>query len=480
MKNNNFININKKLGVSTKWTFLEGFAVYGGSEVYEIYKFGETIDFDDKDNPYYKEREKSEEIRKKMAKTHFVIKNFSGSHKYLDKKYFINNSAQNSEKYPDHTEDIIAYLRKVVNSKYVFWDLERYFKLEDHFSLWKIFSFYSFNGRENTIFLGGDIHPLPVVKKWVERYEDFKVRYRDLWKQLHYSVKIPNGIFAKYSKPILLSGSLDVSYAMRDIEGYKEGWEDVLREGMSLKFDSRFYDDVECIFIEEEGRLDREHTIKTLPSQMRKEVREYIKNYLVSFMIERIKLSFKDSSELLSIEDEKEFIKLFDVKARYPEFDNVGGIFFKAKLGTIKMYSDDVSPDFEKLDKINFFDNIEPNDIIRGGNFLDIMVPSWKTPRIWLGFHIPLDTIRNALKYYRYCDGIESAIKLILTGHYINKEDDHNLPLDFSVKAININTGKLVDISALFEYDSVGRFVDTSYAYHVAKYLVRFHTINDL
>lgn len=64
MINNNLININKKLGVSTKWTFLEGFSVYGGGEIYEVYKFGETLDFEDKDNPYYKEREKSEKNKK--------------------------------------------------------------------------------------------------------------------------------------------------------------------------------------------------------------------------------------------------------------------------------------------------------------------------------------------------------------------------------------------------------------------------------
>ena len=50
--NNNLININKKLGVSTKWTFLEGFSVYGGGEIYEVYKFGETLDFADENNSF--------------------------------------------------------------------------------------------------------------------------------------------------------------------------------------------------------------------------------------------------------------------------------------------------------------------------------------------------------------------------------------------------------------------------------------------
>ena len=113
--------------------------------------------------------------------------------------------------------------------------------------------------------------------------------------------------------------------------------------------------------------------------------------------------------------------------------------------------------------------------------FLNIMVPSWKTPGIWLGFHIPITTIRDLLKYYRYCgNGIHSAIQQILTGQYINKEDSRDLPLDYTVHAININTGKIVDISSLFEYDSIGRFVDNSYAYHVAKYMVEYSTIKDL
>ena len=65
-------------------------------------------------------------------------------------------------------------------------------------------------------------------------------------------------------------------------------------------------------------------------------------------MIERLELGFKDTSELLAIEDDEEFIKLFDVKARYPEFDNEGGIFFKAKLGNHTMYSTKyVSPDLK-------------------------------------------------------------------------------------------------------------------------------------
>lgn len=490
MKNNNLININKKLGVSTKWTFLEGFSTSGLGEKVEVYKFGNTINYlhclhikdnDQSDNSYYKSRERSEEIRGSMTIFLFVIKFYTDTNCIVN-KYYVSTTAQNSEKYPHHVEDIISYFRRNARSKHLFWNLERYFKLEEYRSLWQIFAFYSFDWGKDTFFLASEIQPLPVVKKWVKRYGDFKVRYRDLRGQLHYSVKIPNGIFGKYSKPIELSGSLDASYVLRDIEGRKEGWEDILRQGMTSRFDSRFCDDVKCIFIEEEGRLDRERNIKDLPSQMRKEVKDYIKEYLISYMTERIKLSFRDSSELLTIEDDEEFVKLFDVKARYPEFDNTGGIFFKAKLGNHTMYSTKyVSPDFEKLGKINFFDNIEPNDIIRGGNFLDILVPSWKTPGIWLGFHIPLDTIRNVLKYYRYCgEGIESAIKLILIGQYINKEDSRDLPLDYVVKAININTEKLVDISSLFEYDSIGRFVDTSYAYHVAKYMVEFSTIKEL
>lgn len=126
--NNNLININKKLGVSTKWTFLEGFAIYGGGEIYEVYKFGETLDFADENNSFFKEREESEEIRRMMTKTHFVIRSFSGGRKYLDKKYFINTQAKNSEKYPHHVEDIIAYLRKVVSSKIYILELGKIFQ----------------------------------------------------------------------------------------------------------------------------------------------------------------------------------------------------------------------------------------------------------------------------------------------------------------------------------------------------------------
>ena len=207
MINNNLININKKLGVSTKWTFLEGFSVYGGGEIYEVYKFGETLDFEDKDNPYYKEREKSEKIRRMMTKTHFIIRNFSGSHKYLDKKYFINTQAQKSEKYPHHAEDIISYLRKVVNSKYVFWDLEQYFRLEEYESIWNIYSFSSLDWRKGTS-LASNAFPLPVIKTWVKRWDNLKTQYNDLWARLIFSVNIPDGIFEMYSKPIIVAKPL--------------------------------------------------------------------------------------------------------------------------------------------------------------------------------------------------------------------------------------------------------------------------------
>ena len=82
--------------------------------------------------------------------------------------------------------------------------------------------------------------------------------------------------------------------------------------------------------LEEEGRMDREKDIRFFPSKMRKEIIEFFTDKLSSFMIERLELGFKDTSELLAIEDDEEFIKLFDVKARYPEFDNEGGIFFKS------------------------------------------------------------------------------------------------------------------------------------------------------
>lgn len=480
--NNNLININKKLGVSTKWTFLEGFAVYGGGEIYEVYKFGETLDFNDKENPFYKEREKSEEIRRMMTKTHFVIRSFAGGRKYLDKKYFINTQAQKSEKYPHHTEDIIAYLRKVVNSKYVFWDLEKYFRYEEYESLWDIYSFSSLDWRKGTS-LASNAFPLPVIKTWVKRWDKLKISYNDLWARLVFSVNIPDGVFEMYSKPIKVSGGISLSYILNDVRRieFKEGWKEVLRKGIQDKLKDKPEDNLAVTLLEEEGRMDREKDIRFFPSKMRKEIIDFFTDKLASFMIERLELGFKDVSELLNIEDDEEFVKLFDVKARYPEFDNTGGIFFKAKLGNHTMYSNDVSPDFEKIEKIHFFDNLEPNDIIRGGNFLDILVPSWKTPGIWIGFHIPLDTIRNALKYYRYCgEGIKSAIKLILIGQYINKEDSRDLPLDYIVKAININTGMMVDISALFEYDSIGRFVDNTYAYYVVKDMLEFSTIKEL
>lgn len=374
MKNNNLININKKLGVSTKWTFLEGFSVYEGGEIYEVYKFGETLEFGEESNPFFKEKEESEEIRRLMTKSHFVIRSFTGGRKYLDKKYFINTQAKNSEKYPHHVEDIIAYLRKVVNSKYVFWDLEKYFRMEEYSSYWDIFPLYF---SEDYGICGGETYTPPVFKKYVEKITEERVEIDHLFYG-NIFFKLPEGIPGRYSSPVSCSlcvSFLDIIYKTLqewDRCGSRpDDWEERIKNIFKNIIDSRVKD----LKIFDERKKGRQSNFDILPHQMRKEIKEFLYT-LYKIVLKRAEEKLANAQNLLSCENEKDmlynFEKQLDTSPEKKDF-----LTFRVENHKINLLD---YGDKEKLQKII------PGRLTHWSDEYTIMIEDPRNPKIFIGF----------------------------------------------------------------------------------------------
>lgn len=374
MKNNNLININKKLGVSTKWTFLEGLSVYGGGEIYEIYKFGETLDFADENNSFFKEREESEEIRRMMTKTHFVIRSFAGERKYLDKKYFINTQARNSEKYPHHIEDIIAYLRKVVNSKYVFWDLEKYFRMEEYSSYWDIFPLYF---SEDYGLCGGETYTPPVFKKYVEKIADERVEIDHLFCG-NIFFKLPEGIPGRYSSPVSCSlcvSFLDIIYKTLqewDRCGSRpDDWEERIKNIFKNIIDGRVKD----LKIFDERKKRRQSNFDILPHQMRKEIKEFLYT-LYKIVLKRAEEKLANAQNLLTCENEKDMLYNFE-KQLDTSPEKKDSLTFRVENHKINLLD---YGDKEKLKKII------PGRLTHWSDEYTIMIEDPRNPKIFIGF----------------------------------------------------------------------------------------------
>lgn len=404
MKNNNLININKKLGVSTKWTFLEGFSVYGGGEIYEVYKFGETLDFTDENNSFFKEREESEEIRRMMTKTHFVIRSFTGGRKYLDKKYFINTQARNSEKYPHHIEDIISYLRKVVNSKYVFWDLEKYFRLEEYSSYWNIFPMYF---SEDYGICGGETYTPPVFKKYVEKITEERV-YIDhlLYSNIHF--RIPEGIPGRYNFPInctLYISCVDIIYKTLqewDRSGKRpDDWEDRIKDIFKKIIDSR----INNIKIYDERRPSRKSSFDILPHPMRREIKEYLYP-LYKYYLERSEEKLAKAQKLLTCENDKDmlynFEKQLDSSPVRKDF-----LTFRVENHTMNLLD---YGDKEKLKKII------PGRLTHWSDEYSIYIEDPRNPGIFIGFSFHKENL------VKFCDHIHKTPYEIIKDILSNKE----------------------------------------------------------
>lgn len=374
MKNNNLININKKLGVSTKWTFLEGFSVYGGGEIYEVYKFGETLEFGEESNPFFKEREESEEIRRMMTKSHFVIRSFAGGRKYLDKKYFMNTQARNSEKYPHHTEDIIAYLRKVVNSKYVFWDLEKYFRMEEYSSYWDIFPLYF---SEDYGICGGETYTPPVFKKYVEKITEERVEIDHLFCG-NIFFKLPEGIPGRYSSPVSCSlyvSFLDIIYKTLqewDRCGSRpDDWEERIKNIFKNIIDSRVKD----LKIFDERKKRRQSNFDILPHPMRKEIKEFLYT-LYKIVLKRAEEKLDNAQNFLTCEDEKDMLYNFE-KQLDASPEKKDSLTFRVENHKINLLD---HGDKEKLQKII------PARLTHWSDEYSILIEDPRNPKIFIGF----------------------------------------------------------------------------------------------
>lgn len=383
MKNNNLININKKLGVSTKWTFLEGFSVYGGGEIYEVYKFGETLEFGEESNPFFKEKEESEEIRRLMTKSHFVIRSFTEGRKYLDKKYFINTQAKNSEKYPHHVEDIIAYLRKVVNSKYVFWDLEKYFRMEEYSSYWDIFPLYF---SEDYGICGGETYTPPVFKKYVEKITEERVEIDHLFCG-NIFFKLPEGIPGRYSSPVSCSlyvSFLDIIYKTLqewDRCGSRpDDWEERIKNIFKNIIDSRVKD----LKIFDERKKRRQSNFDILPHQMRKKIKEFLYT-LYKIVLERAEEKLANSQNLLTCEDEKDMLYNFE-KQLDSSPEKKDSLTFRVENHKINLLD---YGDKEKLKKII------PGRLTHWSDEYTILIEDPRNPEIFIGFTFYKDNIAN-------------------------------------------------------------------------------------
>lgn len=372
--NNNLININKKLGVSTKWTFLEGFSVYGGGEIYEVYKFGETLEFGEESNSFFKEREESEEIRRMMTKTHFVIRSFTGGRKYLDKKYFINTQARNSEKYPHHTEDIIAYLRKVVNSKYVFWDLEKYFRMEEYSSYWDIFPLYF---SEDYGLCGGETYTPPVFKKYVEKITEERVEIDHLFCG-NIFFKLPEGIPGRYSSPVSCSlyvSFLDIIYKTLqewDRCGSRpDDWEGKIENIFKNIIDTRIKD----LKIYDERKKRRQSNFDILPHQMRKEIKDFLYT-LYKIVLERAEEKLANAQNFLTCENEKDMLYNFE-KHLDSSPERKDSLTFRVENHKINLLD---YGDKEKLKKII------PGRLTHWSDEYTILIEDPRNPKIFIGF----------------------------------------------------------------------------------------------
>ena len=146
---NGYVRINKLLGVSDKWIYLEGFVVRGDRHTsYEVYKFGLKTNYpDDLWGPYYyKGKEERQRLDKYNNTFQYIIKIKNRNDKYVTfekieivEKFYINHSAQWGEKYKDHIEDVIKYLREHVSHKLAYMTLEEYFKKEEYMTVFDIF-----------------------------------------------------------------------------------------------------------------------------------------------------------------------------------------------------------------------------------------------------------------------------------------------------------------------------------------------------
>jgi len=327
-------NINKKLGVSDKWAFLEGFQIGNGWENYEVYKFrnltefievcsltdmSETSGIEQSDFFSWKSRKESERIRKWASKTLIVIRVSEKGKKPQIKKYFINLEAQNSEKYPHQIEDIIRELRKKVSQKSIFFHLEKYFRLEKYYSFWEIFPkdeemrSFIYIEHEQTEMKYFSIHPYyggvytEGCKYEFENHIDFKSGKSYIESSLYF----PEGCQGFYSLPIeIYLNMTSLCCLIKDFvkenpyissKNFKIFFRDLINGNKNR---------LSVTAIENEKNYFDE--IYILPPQMRNEIIDMFTEELSDKVLEKVKILRENQKKLITCQDDSEISELFE------------------------------------------------------------------------------------------------------------------------------------------------------------------------
>ena len=327
-------NINKKLGLSDKWAFLEGFQIGNRWENYEVYKFrnltefieacsltgmSETSGIEQSDFFSWKSREESERIRKWASKTLIVIRVSEKGKKPQIKKYFINLEAQNSEKYPHQIEGIIKELRKEVSNKSIFFHLEKYFRLEKYYSFWEIFpkneemKNFVYIEHEQTEMKYFSIHPYyggvytEGCKYEFENYIDFRTVNSYLTSSLYFE----KGCEGFYSLPIEIY--LNMTSLCSAIKDFVKENPYISSKDFKNFFREMINENKNCLLVKAiENEENYYEGIYILPSRMRNEIIDMFTEELSDKVLEKVKILRENQKKLINSQDNYEISEIFE------------------------------------------------------------------------------------------------------------------------------------------------------------------------
>lgn len=331
---NRLENINKKLGVSDKWAFLEGFQIGNRWENYEVYKFrnlnnfievyslkdmSRTSGIEQSELYSWKSREESERIRKWASKTLFVIRSSEKGEKPQIKKYYINLEAQNSEKYPHQIEGIIKELRKEVSNKSIFFHLEKYLRLEKYYSFWEIFpkdeemKNFVYIEHEQTEMKYFSIHPYyggvytEGCKYEFENHIDFKSGKSYIKSSLYFH----EGCQGFYSLPIEIY--LNMTSLCCLIKDFVKENPYISSKDFKNFFREMINENKNCLLVKAiENEENYYEGIYILPSRMRNEIIDMFTEELSDKVLEKVKILRENQKKLITCQDDSEISELFE------------------------------------------------------------------------------------------------------------------------------------------------------------------------
>lgn len=340
---NRLENINKKLGVSDKWAFLEGFQIGNGWENYEVYKFrnltefievcsltdmSETSGIEQSELYSWKSREESERIRKWASKTLIIIRASEKGEKPQIKKYFINLEAQNSEKYPHQIEGIVKELRKEVSNKSIFFHLEKYLRLEKYYSFWEIFPkdeemrSFIYIEHEQTEMEYFSIYPYyggaytEGCKHIFETYIDFKSGKSYIESSLYF----PEGCQGFYSLPIEIY--LNMTSLCSTIKDFVKENPYISSKDFKNFFREMINENKNCLLVKAiENEENYYEGIYILPSRMRNEIINMFTEELSDKVLEKVKILRENQKKLITCQDDSEISEIFEKEYLDNEID---------------------------------------------------------------------------------------------------------------------------------------------------------------